>query len=1099
MISVLSASAGSGKTHNLAKTYIEMLLSSPDDRAYRHILAVTFTNKATAEMKGRILEELHKLATTPEKSKYLDDFKDAYGPVPRLKERAGRILVNILHDYSAFSVSTIDKFFQQTLKSFAREIGQFASYQVELDKPSLVQESVDSLLDSLSERDSSLLGWLKESVMYQLAGKGYFNLSGDLVKMANALLGEEHTQLSEQTGMKDEEIYSRKNLSEIRRLCNEYQKDYLSRVEDKAGEILQVLSDSGVSPEDFNRGFMKAVLRYTDIDPRDKLDPPSGAFFRNASDPQKWFPKTRKGCLAKVEGVLDPVLEAFLDLFAEPFTSYRTTQIIVSQLYSLGIYRELKESFSAILKEKNVLSIDDTNSILRRIIAGTETPFIYEKMGVRYDHFLLDEFQDTSTVQWDNFAPLLRESNGRGNENLIVGDVKQSIYRFRGSKWELLSRQVAEDFPESRISSLQENYRSTRSVVSFNNSFFDFAPKVLDTLSGEDLVQEIYNDVEQKIKSTDSQDGSVRVSFCPLERQNELVLASIEEVLSKGGRYRDIAILVKTNARGGDVASYLISRGVPVVSNDSLRVKASDTVRRLVSILSSIDNPADTVGSFLAKDLSIKIPSSWSGIEDLCEKLLGEFLKGNEGKVQGDTLYIQSFLDEVLSWTRTNGNNLSSFLRYWKDADPKISSPEGGDSVRILTIHKSKGLEFPYVIFPSADAIGLYRQEHRWVALDGKDGLPRGIFHVNLTSSCENTAFAPAYKSEYLYQIIDNINAFYVSLTRAEKGLHIISAPPAKNIEDAIQGGLTGIGSLPDGEQKTELLNTLYGIKYKDFGQILYAWAASGVDPRLKPIDPYVFRDSREETTEDGQVSTVVDELEVPQWQWGEIYDFEKERERLEEERERRKEKGGTPRREVQSLTSSFIVYPLNPAPDQGEDPRPARLVPSSDALDYFSSDGSFGIDSSSRLRGILFHSILSRVRVPSDLHSAVMAEVASGSLSRKDALYYEKVLSEKISGRVRQDFFPDDPSQVYNERAIVDSTGEILRPDRVLVRRDGTVVVVDYKFGKREMDKYFRQVRTYRSLYERMGYAKVEAFIWYISTYSEGEGPLRDKVVKVD
>ena len=416
MIEIMKASAGSGKTFNLARKYITLLFKKQDRYAYRHILAVTFTNKATDEMKRRIIKELYILACSPEKSGYLKYFmvdglpeaahdgideSDLVRELPgkpgqkitlkALSGSAGTLLCDILHDYSAFAVSTIDRFFQQTLKAFSREIGQFASYQVELDKNSLVAESVDRLLDALTESDTGLLKWLTDSVMEEMEAGGRYNLEKTLEAMACRLKSDEHRAMVEDLGIDEEKTYSKENLSSIRKACTGTIKDFTDSVKSAAEAALNVLQEAGIEPEKSNRGFMKALYGYQSVTVTERIDAPTDSFMTKAADCEQWFPKSRaNACLPKVYPALEGPLNAFCSLFGLPFKAYNTARILRNQLYSLGIAGELYKEFNALMKEKNVLSIDDSNTILKNIIDGSDAPFIYEKTGVRFENFLLD-------------------------------------------------------------------------------------------------------------------------------------------------------------------------------------------------------------------------------------------------------------------------------------------------------------------------------------------------------------------------------------------------------------------------------------------------------------------------------------------------------------------------------------------------------------------------------------------------------------------------------------------------------------------------------------------------------------------------------------
>ena len=482
----MKASAGSGKTYSLARTYISLLLRNEDRYAYRHILAVTFTNKATDEMKNRILKELHIMATRPAESAYRKDFVPSVFPSEeKMQYKAQRVLHDILHDYSAFAVSTIDRFFQQTLKAFSREIGQFASYQVELDRDSLVAESVDRLLDSLTEESGSLLSWLTTNVLEQIEQGGKYSLDANLLNMAVRLRSAQRQSELEKAGINEDEAYSKEGLMKIRSSCRDIMASFRKSVKARARKALDILEEAGVNPADSNRGFLKTLYVYDELGDNDMIEAPKQTFITKALDSDAWFAKSKAPKLFPlVYPFLEAPLEDFCELWGEEFALYNTARILDGQIYGLGVAGELRQMFNDLMKEKNVLCIDDSNTILRDIIDGSDAPFVYEKLGVRFDHFLLDEFQDTSQVQWTNFSPLLHNSDSQDGESLIVGDVKQSIYRWRGSDWNLLDEKIPGEFPGHKEEVLDTNYRSLSNIVNFNNAFFSSSAKILDQMYG---------------------------------------------------------------------------------------------------------------------------------------------------------------------------------------------------------------------------------------------------------------------------------------------------------------------------------------------------------------------------------------------------------------------------------------------------------------------------------------------------------------------------------------------------------------------------------------------------------------------------------------
>ena len=1059
MLEIMKASAGSGKTYRLARKYISLLLQSKDRYAYRHILAVTFTNKATDEMKGRILKELHVLATSPQESDYHDHFVPAYFPSDSdLQKKAETVLSDMLHDYSAFAVSTIDRFFQQTLKAFSREIGQFASYQVELDKDSLVAESVDRILDSLTEEDSGLLSWLTDNVLEQIEQGGRYSMDANLLEMAKRLKSAQRQEVMEKSGVGADKEYPKEKLLEIREICRRIVSDFRAAVKDSARVALDIIEQAGVNPAESNRGFMKKLYQYSELEDGDAIEALPETFTSKALDHEQWFAKTKA---AKLKPLVYPFLEApledFCALFDKEFKVYNTAQILDGQLYGLGVAGELDKAFKELMKEKNVLCIDDSNTILRDIIDGSDAPFVYEKLGVRYEHFLLDEFQDTAGVQWSNFSPLLHESESKGGESLIVGDVKQSIYRWRGSDWKLLNDIVPDEFEGHKEEVLDTNYRSLANVVNFNNLFFKSAAAILDRMNGfekDGPMSVIYSDVRQMTGKKSSAKGSVSLTFCPKEDELKKVLEAVHEAQANGASLSEIAVLVRSNAIGEDVSMYLIDNDIPVITDDSLRVKSSITVRRLVSLMSFADNPQDTVNGYLAESLDIALPRECGSLVDMVEALFRELkTKDADGLWKGEALHIQSFMDHVQEYVSMNGNSLRGFLKYWDGENPSICSPSSGESVRVMTIHKSKGLDFPYVIIPFAENINLYKAGSYWCVpeLEGTplDGVADGVYDVTLSKASEDTLFAEDYRKENFLQQVDNINTIYVAMTRAALGMHIIAKTPSAKCLKAVEAGDT--------------------TQFADFSQMLY-WFASASCGGDVP--------GNEELLPPFTVARTAAEDGAERFDAGEMVCFG----------EHRKHGNETATFDI-SGHDELPSIALNPQPgDSDEDVRErGRLKFTADALDFFSKDGETGVSASNRIKGVVLHDILAHVNVPEDLEGAVRQAVQAGELTGSEADEAYGLLSERIAAAADRGWFPSDADRILNEASLIDTDGQICRPDRVVIA-DGKVIIIDYKFGEHHRI-YERQLKKYAGIWSRLGYEDVTSYLWYVHT---------DEVVKV-
>lgn len=756
MIDIYKASAGSGKTYRLSKTYRDLLLKADSDDAYRHILAVTFTNKSTAEMKKRILKDLY----------------ESKGLSKKEKDRSKRILVRILHDYGAFAVSTIDRFFQQALRAFTRELGHSSNYQIELDKKSLMNEAMDRIMDDIKPEDTELLSWFNREISSRLDEGSKPKIEQSLYDMSE-LLGK-----AEETYGKNGNAISRNTIAELQKDCALAIANYVDKVRSLAKEI-------------FLPPGMKSIKTVQSA--VNKLNAWDGKSIKDILLSDTSITKlTEQGYSAIVDTVNPSGAE---------FKTYNTAQTILKTTFVLGIAGEFFAKLTELEDEKNVLCLDQTTALLRDIIDGSDAPFVYEKIGVRYNHFLLDEFQDTSSTQWDNFQPLLENSVAQACDNIVVGDVKQSIYRFRGSDWKLLDSTIDEVFKgDTILHNLNDNYRSDRAIVEFNNDFFVKASNRL----GKD---KLYSDVRQNVIHNEHP-GYVTTDFC--KKKDEILdttLHYVQDALKQGAKASDIGILVRNKKDGAEVARMLIENGYGVVSDDSLLLSSSPVVRQAVSVLYAIEDPSNSLESYIYKKLDIAVDKSYHSIVDLCDRIFMALKKRDTDTFNGQTLFIQSFMDAVLNWTNIYGNNLKAFLKYWEDniEELVINSPEDPASIRITTVHKSKGLAFPVVIFPFAEHVVLFKEEKHWCKLNENSGFLGGkydhlSFPVSLSGSMENSFFSDTLHEVQDLQTVDNLNIFYVCLTRAKNQMHIIAKEPSETIKKS-----------GDAKCMTDILYACYG------------------------------------------------------------------------------------------------------------------------------------------------------------------------------------------------------------------------------------------------------------------------------------------------
>ena len=792
MIEVLKASAGAGKTHRLTGEYMELLFSKPF--AFKHILAVTFTNKATDEMKQRILEQLHLLSQPGVKSDYLERIMAFTGKDEAwVREKAKEILVSILHDYTSFRVSTIDKFFQLVMRSFARELGRMATYNVELDKESVLMRAVDKMFSQLDEpQNQKLLEWLIDYSLEAVDKGSSWNVKGEILKLGNQIFSEEF-KLAKEKGEKNFEDIT---IDEVAQLKNSL-KGMADGFEKELVELAQMgnrcIADGGLSASDFKGGSRSPFNYFQKVEEMKRgkgvVVPPTATFMALYDNKGNWY--KGKSCPGEIEMVypaLNEIVGKIISLFENGYRGYATAMVLLSNVNVLGILNDIYTKVLEYCREKNIILLSESTELLGKIIDGSDTPFVYEKIGAKLDHFMLDEFQDTSSLQWRNFYPLLKNSLAEGNRNLMVGDVKQSIYRWRGSDWKILKEDIYSQFREDELKddNLEFNYRSGVNIIEFNNKFFEYCAKEAQgivELGGNDVV-EVYSQLEQKIPAGRlDKRGYVEVNFIDGEEEDfqEAALGMLPEkvaaLLAGGYRQKDIAVLVRTGKEGNLVAEKLLENGYDVISSDSLYVSSSLAVQKVVNVLREIDNPQSDSLRIMRMFQSIPTVEQIShySLYQFCEAIVRETLSEEE---KGDVAYLQALLDFVLEFTNSKGTNIGQFLKWWDESGIKctVSAPEDMDAIRVMTIHKSKGLGFNVVIVPFLKENLDHKPLMSPTLWSSFNGMP---VPVKYSKGLLETYFEDDYRKERLAACIDALNTVYVAFTRAKDEM-IIFAPQAK-------------------------------------------------------------------------------------------------------------------------------------------------------------------------------------------------------------------------------------------------------------------------------------------------------------------------------
>jgi ATP-dependent exoDNAse (exonuclease V) beta subunit len=1066
-LTVYRASAGSGKTHRLTGEFLRLLFSSPI--AYRRILAVTFTNKATDEMKSRIIEELSNLAAG-KKSDYLNDLmREQNKGEEQIRGQARKTLVSILHDYSAFSVSTIDRFFQQTMRAFTREIGIGGGYNVELDAAKVLREAIDSMLYDLERKDNKqLLDWLLRFSEEKIENGGSWNIRNDIQSLSSEIFKESYKAFSDnlQQALADKDF-----LDDYKKMLATYIRNFEKTSQQLGEKGLNSMERSGLHPEDFKGGSRSPFLQFLKW-ANGEIKEPTATFLNLPDTLESWYvskttPATRNAIEQSYSGGLN---QCVCDIVAHYRNSvlYQTAYEINRYYFTLGILSDVDKKIREYTAENNVMLISDTTELLNKIIDGTDTPFIYEKTGTYIDHYMIDEFQDTSGMQWKNFRPLLKDSLAAGRNNLIVGDVKQSIYRWRNSDWKLLEEQLDKDFGAENIAhqSLDTNWRSLANIVDFNNAVFTASAQLLQAGFNESLsetederlnrfsgmLEVAYSGIYQYVPASKGEkEGHIRVEFIDTEeypdwqgRSLEQLPQTLEELQDKGYRLKDIAILVRTKKEGETVANSLLEyKGAhpesayryDIISDEALFVRNAQSVKLIVSLLKYLWNPTDATLRSLAvyeyyktreqlsetdaiqKHLSLteNFPEEISRkLEAFAQLPLYEMLESifdlfHNAVDSREHVYIQAFLDIALDFTVKQSSDLDAFLQWWEESgsEKTVFTPDGQDAIRIMTIHKSKGLGFDVVLLPFCN----WGIDHNsamstivWCRPAVEPFNRLSLVPVKYSSKLRNTIFDYEYYEERLHAFIDNLNILYVAFTRAKKELIACSPKPSGKKKESI-------GSI------SSLLWTALNTTLPETGEKRYIHLPDSFD-----TESSVFELGGD------YVPPVAGQAAKQQ----EIY--------------------------VESLPSV---------------PFDNRLKLKLNNKYVFSGNGR-------REYGTLMHEIISKVHTIDDLEDVLDSYCISGDITDAEKPDIYNVLFRFLSKEETVEWY-SGAYRVLNEVEILQPGGQISRPDRVMLK-DGEVIVIDYKFGEREDKKYVRQVKFYMSRIAKMGYSQVNGYVCYVT-----------------
>ena len=1050
---IYNASAGAGKTYSLAKSYLRIILASKNPELFRNLLAITFTNKAVFEMKNRIIEYLtlfsdDKSISQPDTmfSQLCEELKIA--PM-ELKLRSEMVLKHILHNYAAFNISTIDGFNHQLIRNFAFDLHLNQFFEVQLDSKTILQRAVDNLLNWAGS-DEELTQLLTDFSNEKIKEDKNWDISRELLQVAYMLTNENH--FWELSTLKNKNLDDFKNL---RKNLIHKKHTSLEIIQKTATDFLNLLDENNLDKSAFKGGYVYNFFQKLSENP--EKEPLWGSGWQINLPNEPLYGKTNASKLnTDLIDSLQPQIVQFFDLIKANFGMLNFAKNALRYVMPLALLNRIQNEIELIKSEENILPIWEFNSIIFSELSSQPAPFIYERIGERFRHYFIDEFQDTSVLQWKNFTPLIlnalqSESIGKQRGSLLlVGDAKQSIYRWRGGKAEqfmnLYSNEENPFFIKGEMIHLEENYRSLETIINFNNHFFHYVSSKFQSEKYRNLylnASQSYPDtkknkalpegylsihfIDSQNEENDEMDNNIEFSQELSEREKsycQAILEAIEHANQAGFKDKDITILVRTNSEGSAVASFLSAKERSIISPDSLLLKNVASVQFIISLLKSLQNTN-------SKELKSKMLFDFIGLKNIAEvhpfitKYLNEPIKTffEDYKFSPDEFnihslyegvlsiincfqlakdsdaYLTHFLDLVFDFKNARKGSLSDFLAYWEEEKEKlsISSPEGLNAITIMTVHKSKGLSAPVIIYAFADnKLIEQRNETIWYPVLSKDF---SGFETLLVQTNKSLADFEPDAEEIMLQhneqhLLDQINVLYVAMTRPESFLYVIS-------------------SLPKNTSEKETKSDTYGTLFKSFIEMKGFWDDNIVRYEFGvPIPP-----SKEE-----KKASETDNLVYFQKNWS------------------------TPNYKI--ATGASLLWDTSRG----------------DSIE----------------KGNLIHELLSKVTYHPDLEVILNDAISEGILTQEQYHIVFSKVSRLINAPQIKAFF----TEKYNyfiEREFINSDGKYFRPDRIAFDEERKeITIIDYKTGKPNK-KHHQQMQKYANDLSELGWQITEKFLIYL------------------
>ena len=1077
-LTVYKASAGSGKTFTLAREYMTLVIDNP--YAYRTILAVTFTNKATEEMKLRILGQLYGIAHhLPESDQYLKQIHEALPHLSesQIRKNAEAALRLLIHNYNYFHVQTIDTFFQSVLRNLARELDLTANLRIGLNDYQVEQQAVDELIESLEDTDK-LLFWIMEYIKENIADDKGWNVIGQIKSFGEHIFRDYYKENANKLSERMDEDGFFEGFKEKMKNIKKKAKEQFDEI---AASFFDALEEGGYSADDLS-GKTRGIWSYFNKIKNGKYsddDLLNQTFTKCMESPDNWVKKAdvknHTDLYQQVSSVLYPILQFSEQHRPTLVKMYKSADLTVKHLNQLRLLGSIDKKVRTMNQEANRFLLSDTQTLLHSLIQDSDSPFIFEKIGTQLNHVMIDEFQDTSTIQWKNFKVLLEETMSREDAgNLIVGDVKQSIYRWRSGDWRLLNNIESEFINPKKqldIETLDTNYRSDRNVIDFNNAFFVEAAKQeyenLKEAMPEEAQQLLnaYADVEQKVPANKRAQGYVEIKLLKTqededtadestdkgkgERMMQLCLETVDKLVARGVPTNKIAILVRNNQTIQDIAEYFMNHSdYEMVSDEAFRLDASQAVQTLVTALHYLMHPNDDIAratllkyalTYLDREeLVTQLTSNRQEyleipLLDLTERLFTEFRLGEVEDMKAQSAYVCAFYDKLNAFLADNSSDIEAFLQEW-DANlhGKSIHCDGTDGIRLLTIHKSKGLEYDHVIMPYCDW-QLEKSNTIWCTPQEEPYNELPLVPVDFSAGqMKQSIYEPDYHHEHLQNMVDNLNLLYVAFTRAGHNLYVFGKRATQNYRSSI----------------IELSLDQVAEKLKKAQESISPLA----EGQEVPVEIHGLGT-------DSKTSDIV-------FTYGEPY---------------------IPKQKVvmeMKLNSNVFTLP--------SEMMETEIIVSSKMPEFKQSNKSrdliVGDEEEEQQKyyikmGTVLHSLFSTIRTHDDIDGALK------QLELDGVLYDENISKEKVREMIRKRLESDkvndwfsDRWEIFNECSIISMNKgkmEVHRPDRVM-KDENETIVVDFKFGKPRQE-YHDQVKGYMDLLSGMGHPNVKGYLWYV------------------